>query len=196
MKPFLSFVLWIGCCLTFCGCGQSVWKSDVCQTIEKRGLDSIAPIWHTAFKPILSEAPGFELSAEVQTAMSGIAFLPVGAGIPASPNTVPMQENKVPDEASMTAKRGMASPLSANKTRHSAKTQTENATAGECVDLNTATAAQLTTLPGIGRSRAEAILLSRQKKPFKRRKDITRIKGISVKSYKKMEPYLCSNSVP
>lgn len=56
------------------------------------------------------------------------------------------------------------------------------------IDLNSATEAQLQTIPGIGPSLAAAILKAR---PFKDEADFqARVKGISDKNIKKMEPYL------
>ena len=62
---------------------------------------------------------------------------------------------------------------------------------GNCIDINTADVAQLTSLPGVGKGRAEAIIQSRSRKPFKRKKDITRIKGIGAQSYRKMADSIC-----
>ena len=49
---------------------------------------------------------------------------------------------------------------------------------GERIDLNRATAAQLMRLPGIGRSRAEAILAHRQRRPFQSPGEVVQVKGI------------------
>jgi len=50
--------------------------------------------------------------------------------------------------------------------------------AGERIDLNRASVAELMRLPGIGRSRAEAILAHRQKSPFRSPGDVVQVKGI------------------
>ncbi len=60
-----------------------------------------------------------------------------------------------------------------------------------CIDLNTASEQQLTTLPGIGARRAKDILKRRAQKPFKRKSDIQRVKGIGPKTYRKMADRLC-----
>lgn len=49
---------------------------------------------------------------------------------------------------------------------------------GEKVNLNTATEARLTTLPGIGPSLARRIILYRQQKPFQRVEDLLQVPGI------------------
>ena len=58
------------------------------------------------------------------------------------------------------------------------------------VNINTATAAELSLLPGVGPSKAEAIIKYRGKHKFKRVEDILRVKGIGRKSFKAMRPYL------
>jgi competence protein ComEA len=57
--------------------------------------------------------------------------------------------------------------------------------------LNLATSAELTTLPGVGPKRAEAILALRTRlKGFRKLSDLLRVKGIGVKSLRKLEPKL------
>lgn len=57
--------------------------------------------------------------------------------------------------------------------------------------LNLATPTELTKLPGIGQKRAEAIVALRTKlKGFRKLSDLLRVKGIGVKSLKKLEPKL------
>lgn len=59
------------------------------------------------------------------------------------------------------------------------------------INLNTASVAELTRLPGIGESRAAAIIQLRTKmQGFKSVEDILRVKGIGRKSFKKLEPML------
>ena len=59
------------------------------------------------------------------------------------------------------------------------------------INLNTATAAQLETLPGIGAGLAKRILDHRAKHgPFKRPQDLIVIRGFSAKRYRLIAPYL------
>jgi len=59
------------------------------------------------------------------------------------------------------------------------------------VSLNTATVEQLISLPGIGPSRAQAIVELRQKLGgFKKLDDLMRVKGIGRKTFRKLEPML------
>ena len=65
----------------------------------------------------------------------------------------------------------------------------ENAEA--CIDINVADAEALTRLPGIGKTRAEAIIATRTKRPFRKPSSIVRVKGIGPKAYQKMAPHIC-----
>jgi competence protein ComEA len=59
------------------------------------------------------------------------------------------------------------------------------------INLNTASSAELTRLPGIGESRAKAIVELRTKmNGFKSLEDLLRVKGIGRKSFRKLEPML------
>ena len=59
------------------------------------------------------------------------------------------------------------------------------------VDLNSATAAQLEQVPGIGPSIAQAIIAFRQKSsPFRRVEDLLAIHGINRRKLDLMRPYV------
>jgi competence protein ComEA len=59
------------------------------------------------------------------------------------------------------------------------------------LNLNTATVAQLETLPGIGRSTAERILDYREKNGgFKKIEDLMNVRGIGEKSFLKLKPLI------
>lgn len=93
---------------------------------------------------------------------------------------------------SNTATSNAASPAPAGPTPTA---PSEPAAAGRLPDgrviLNAASASDLTTLPGIGQKRAEAILALRTKlKGFRKLSDLLRVKGIGVKSLRKLEPKL------
>jgi competence protein ComEA len=63
------------------------------------------------------------------------------------------------------------------------------ATAAAPVNLNTATVAQLETLPGIGARTAQAIVDHREKNgSFKKIEELMNIKGIGEKSFLKLKP--------
>jgi competence protein ComEA len=57
------------------------------------------------------------------------------------------------------------------------------------INLNSATAAQLETLPGIGKATAERILEYRQKNgAFKKVEDLMNVRGIGEKSFLTLKP--------
>ncbi len=62
------------------------------------------------------------------------------------------------------------------------------ASAWAAVDINTATAEQLETLPGIGAAKAKAIVDYRGKNgPFKSTQDLTRVPGIKEGTYARLK---------
>ena len=50
------------------------------------------------------------------------------------------------------------------------------------VNINTAVATDLMLLPGIGKSKADAIIAYRQTSPFKSAQDLTKVKIVDIKS--------------
>ena len=58
------------------------------------------------------------------------------------------------------------------------------------VNLNTASAEQLTEIPGIGPAKAQAIVSHRAKSPFKSVEDAKLVKGIGDKLFAKISPNL------
>ena len=59
------------------------------------------------------------------------------------------------------------------------------------VNINTATAAQLTELPGVGEKLAARIVEFRQKQgPFKSTQELMNVKGIGEKNLAKLQQYL------
>ncbi|HEY0839669.1 MAG TPA: helix-hairpin-helix domain-containing protein [Vulgatibacter sp.] len=58
------------------------------------------------------------------------------------------------------------------------------------VNLNTASAEQLALLPGIGPAVAKRIVEAREQKPFERSWEVTRVKGIGSKLFRKIEDRL------
>jgi len=58
------------------------------------------------------------------------------------------------------------------------------------VNINSATEAQLTLLPGVGPSKARAILQYRQSHPFKTAGELVKVKGIGKKLMRKLESFV------
>ena len=67
----------------------------------------------------------------------------------------------------------------------------ERAAASAPVNLNSATAVQLQTLPGVGASTAQRILDYRQKNgAYKKIEELMNVKGIGEKSFLKLKPLI------
>src|SRR5882762_9712054 len=65
------------------------------------------------------------------------------------------------------------------------------------VNLNTATAAQLEELPGIGARTAARIVDYRQKKgPFKKIEELMNVQGVGEKSFLKLRPQITVGTKP
>ncbi len=65
------------------------------------------------------------------------------------------------------------------------------------VNINTATAQQLTTLPGVGEKLAGRILEYRQKAgSFKSAQELLNVKGIGEKNLAKLSPYVSVGDAP
>ena len=58
------------------------------------------------------------------------------------------------------------------------------------LDLNRATPAELETLPGIGPTRAQAIVARRDRRPFRRVGELVRIRGIGRKTLRRLRKHL------
>jgi len=82
----------------------------------------------------------------------------------------------------------IASAQAAKATASAAKPK---ATASSPVNLNSASVAQLQTLPGIGGSTAQRIVEYRQKNgSFKKIEELMNVKGIGEKSFLKLRPLI------
>ena len=65
------------------------------------------------------------------------------------------------------------------------------------VNLNTATAAQIATLPGVGEKAAQRIIEYREKNGgFKKVEDLMNVKGIGEKSFLKLKPLVTVGDKP
>ena len=67
---------------------------------------------------------------------------------------------------------------------------------GERVDLNSATTAELMRLPGVGKKKAEAIVATRDKRPFRKAEEVTRVKGLSPSWYSRVKGMVTVGEAP
>jgi competence protein ComEA len=58
---------------------------------------------------------------------------------------------------------------------------------GEKLDLNRATVSELMRLPGLGEKKAQAIVAHRQKTPFRRPEEVTKVKGLGPAWFQKVK---------
>jgi competence protein ComEA len=83
----------------------------------------------------------------------------------------------------------LAAPVPAQEKPAAAKASAPTAAAP--LNLNTATAAQIATLPGIGPKAAQRIIEYRQKNNgFKKIEELMNVKGIGEKSFLKLKPLI------
>lgn len=77
----------------------------------------------------------------------------------------------------------------AQRTRGATAAQTATAPTG-VVNIQTATADQLQLLPGIGPSKAQAIIASRERRAFRRVEDILRVRGVGRATFRRLRSML------
>jgi competence protein ComEA len=68
--------------------------------------------------------------------------------------------------------------------------------AGARINVNTASAAELARLPGVGPSKAQAIVDYRAKEPFARPDDLRKVKGIGDKLYDRIKDQVTVGDTP
>src|SRR5215813_9816655 len=84
---------------------------------------------------------------------------------------------------------GIAVSVAAAQTGARKTTSAAQTTASTPVNLNTASAAQLEALPGIGKAMADRIVEYRQKNgSFKKAEDLMNVRGIGEKNFLKLKP--------
>lgn len=71
-----------------------------------------------------------------------------------------------------------------------ASADASRAAAALVLDLNHASAEELTQLPGIGPKRAEAIVARRKQRPFTRVTQLLEVKGIGKRTLERLRPHL------
>ena len=67
---------------------------------------------------------------------------------------------------------------------------------GARINVNTASAAELAQLPGIGAAKAQAIVEFRSKEPFSKPDDLLKVKGIGDKLYESIKDQVTVGDAP
>lgn len=68
--------------------------------------------------------------------------------------------------------------------------QTSDVEAQGVVNINTASVAELTRLPGVGQAKAEAIVAQRERRNFRRVEELMRVRGIGRATFRRLRPML------
>lgn len=112
-----------------------------------------------------------------------------GASVDGSESSRTIKQSEVMDSSSVTGVE--SSNATTNRSNTAGDPVASSASGEKKVNINTATAAELMELPGVGAKKAEAILNYRnQHGPFKRVSDLDHVKGIGAKMLAKMKPYV------
>ncbi len=85
---------------------------------------------------------------------------------------------------------GAAALAFAEKPDTAAPASSPSSSSARKVNINTASAVELSFLPRIGLQVAERIVERRKEKPFTRTEDLMEVKGIGEKLYVSLKPYL------
>jgi competence protein ComEA len=80
--------------------------------------------------------------------------------------------------------------VAAQAAAQSRSTDDSRPAAAGVVNINTATAEQLSLLPGVGPTRAQAIIAARERRPFRSVRELQRVRGIGWSTVQRLRPYL------
>ncbi len=88
-------------------------------------------------------------------------------------------------------------PTAVRQTAPATKPAGQKAAAlSDVIDINTASAADLRKLPGIGPKMSQAIIDERERAPFKSVDELRRVHGIGAKTLDRLRPYVSVGSAP
>ena len=188
------------------GAAQTVGKVDV-NSADLKTLETLPGVGPAIAKRIVDGRPYKTLSdmekvnglskARLEALKDKVTFGPVGPGpaIPA-PRTSPAKEvTASPAGANPpSATVGGAPAGKARKSTSAPAATTDKLAPGQRVNINTASAADLDKLPGIGPTKAQAIIDYRtQNGSFKSIEDIEKVKGIKGGIFSKIKDYIKVN---
>jgi competence protein ComEA len=85
---------------------------------------------------------------------------------------------------------GAPADVSAQRARRAEPAAEQAQSAEGVVNIQTATLEQLQLLPGIGPSKAQAIVSAREQRAFRRVEDILRVRGIGRATFRRLRPMI------
>lgn len=88
---------------------------------------------------------------------------------------------------------GLVGLATATPAPASAQPSAASARPAGVVNIQTATAAELQLLPGIGPSKAQAIVAHRERRPFRRPEDLMRVRGIGRTTFRRVRTMITVN---
>jgi competence ComEA-like helix-hairpin-helix protein len=108
------------------------------------------------------------------------------------PNEVvlPMELERLLDSLALASMAPPAAEAFADTTHRTRPKQAPSQLPREAVNLNTATKAELMSLPGVGEVIAERILEYRRQKRFETPEELMEVKGIGPKKFQRIRPYI------
>lgn len=170
VKSMMAFVAVVACIIFLSGCVQRTQESVcLCQSSEQETAIRAYDLPKACFWTATSQ--GYDGEGEwAMRSDTGEVYRPM---------------------ASSVKKRKSASRKSSKTTEVSKKADESVVAREACIDINTADVAGLMRLPGVGKTRAEAIVVAREKRAFSSPKSVTRVKGIGQKAYRKMADSIC-----
>jgi competence protein ComEA len=115
------------------------------------------------------------------------AFLSMVGALPASADAGASGTGSQALSSAASPKRGSASNTAVATSPGTPQTAAPTSTV---VNIGEATPEQLEQLPGVGPSKAGAIVAHRKQHPFKKLEDLMRVKGIGKKTFARLKPML------
>lgn len=103
-------------------------------------------------------------------------------------------DERIPSDSELPSVPVVAAPVSSDPSSSPIHKEAP-ASSLEKVNLNSASAERIETLPGVGPKLAQEIVRHREERgPFQKTEDLLRIKGIGLKKLKQIEPYITIES--
>lgn len=167
---------------------SSVWAPLVVRVVAGGAITLGLAAVGTASLEHLPSGSTLQASALAERGVDWLAGTPSEPSSPSAPKHGGAGSSPAPSAPPPAAS---AAPLVPCPSASAQESAPQGVTADGKVILNTATASELTRLPGVGERRAEAIVELRERlKRFRKPTDLLRVRGIGVRGYKRMLPMI------